>query len=85
MSLSATFSQQYSGLILLCYELIEVLSECELTYCESILFRGAEISSFEDDGHIRTKYIVKCQVFRQLNCCNPDEPGYTLPYIQYSH
>ena len=22
-------------------------------YCESILFRGAEISSFEDDGHIR--------------------------------
>jgi len=24
-----------------------------LIYCESILFRGAEISSFEDDGHIR--------------------------------
>ena len=24
-----------------------------LDYCESILFRGAEISSFEDDGHIR--------------------------------
>ena len=22
-------------------------------YCESILFRGAEISSFEEDGHIR--------------------------------
>jgi len=22
-------------------------------YCESILFRGAEISSFEDEGHIR--------------------------------
>jgi len=22
------------------------------SYCESILFRGAEISSFEDDGHI---------------------------------
>ena len=22
-------------------------------YCESILFRGAEISLFEDDGHIR--------------------------------
>jgi len=30
-------------------------------YCESILFRGAEISSFEDDGHIRgylTSWIV---------------------------
>jgi len=24
-----------------------------VNYCESILFRGAEISSFEDDGHIR--------------------------------
>ena len=24
-----------------------------LVYCESILFSGAEISSFEDDGHIR--------------------------------
>jgi len=24
-----------------------------IKYCESILFRGAEISSFEDDGHIR--------------------------------
>jgi len=23
-----------------------------ILYCESILFRGAEISSFEDDGHI---------------------------------
>jgi len=25
----------------------------QLIYCESILFRGAEISSIEDDGHIR--------------------------------
>ena len=24
-----------------------------VNYCESILFRGAEISSFEDDGHVR--------------------------------
>ena len=24
-----------------------------MIYCESILFRGAEIWSFEDDGHIR--------------------------------
>ena len=33
MSSSATFSQQYSGLILLCYELIGGYpSQCELTY-----------------------------------------------------
>jgi len=30
-----------------------VYRHIEWRYCESILFRGAEISSFEDDGHIR--------------------------------
>ena len=31
----------------------KVLADTRSLYCESILFHGAEISSFEDAGHIR--------------------------------
>jgi len=33
--------------------LFEIPADHVVNYCESILFRGAEISSFENDGHIR--------------------------------
>jgi len=59
-----------------------------MSYCESILFRGAEISSFEDEEHIPgyltswialpTKYkkLKKKIPFKRngLPCCE-DEPG----------
>jgi len=32
---------------------IRVQNQHLKTYCESILFRGAEISSFEDDAYVR--------------------------------
>jgi len=40
--------------LFLCLKLVYANSSFEcMSYCESILFCGAEISSFEDNGHIR--------------------------------